>query len=269
MTNSIASAITDAQGFHADSNTDSHDIDNGVVPDRHIGEGEERDFYAEAEHQDKNGNAAENGKLHTGTGSKAITPFWVYRDFAWVPGTNKSTGETFWNLRPLADRVATVASYAPGLLVDAVLSLSDEDKALGRKLGEHLADLNAIAATADTWLENTATYAYMKECGKNACSAVTWTEAQGEAQARKAVKSAAEHEERARDSGRKAAILKLALLEAAPTMEVNFKSAAWDLFNGKAYGHMKNFMNPDQEKLLKKAEADATETSGFKLRAAS
>jgi len=261
--------MSNAPGFHADSNADSHDIDNGIVPDRKIGEGEEKDFHAQGKQQDKDGNAAENGKLHTGTGSKAITPFWVYKDFAWIPGTNKTTGETFWNLRPLADRVTAVASYAPGLLVDAVLGLSDEDKALGRKLGEHLADLNAIAATADSWLENTATYAYMKDCGKNACSAVTWTEAQHDAASRKAEKSAAEHEVRARDSGRKAAILKLALLEAAPTMEINFKSAAWDLFNGKAYGHMKNFMNPDEEKTLKAAEADATQTSGFKLRAAS
>ena len=290
MTNSIANAMTDAAGFHADSNTDAHEIDHCTVQQtervynpqngnklsetievkRSSGEGEEKDFAAAAEQQDKEGTApSENGKLHTGTGSKSPTPFWVLRDFAWVPGTNKSTGETFWNLRPLADRVNLIASYAPGLLVDAALALSDADKELARNLGEHLSDLNAVAATADTWLENTATYAYLKDAGKNACSAVVWTEAQQEAHARKAEKSAAEHAMRALDSGRKAAILKLALFEAAPTKEINFKSAAWDLFNGKAYAHAKNFMNPDEEKAVRDAEAQATATMGFKLRAAS
>ena len=269
MTNSIANAMSNAAGFHADSTVDSSDIDHGIVPDRIIGEGEEMDLNQAAEKQDQDGTATEHGKLHTGTGSKSPTPFWVLRDFAWVPGTNKTTGETFWNLRPLADRVNLVASYAPGLLVDAALALNDDDKELARNLGEHLSDLNAIAASADTWLENTATYAYLKDAGKNACSAVTWTEAQHEASSRKAEKSAAEHAMRALDSGRKAAILKLALFEAAPTKEINFKSAAWDLFNGKAYAHAKNFMNPDEEKAVRDAETQGTTTMGFKLRAAS
>ena len=236
---------------------------------RDIGEGEEPDFESAAAEQDAKGTApSENGKLHTGTGSKSPTPFWVNRDFTWSSYTDKLTGETKWNLRPNADVVNLVAAYAPGVLEDAYARLSDDDKATATAFGQSLRDLCVEGEQIDSWLENTASYAFVRDAAKNACSAVTWTQAQQEANSRKAVKLAGEHEVRAQSSGRVAAMLRLALITAAPTLKLNFKGAAWDLAKMNAFRHQKAFMNPDEEATFRGAEAEAIEGSGFKLRAA-
>ena len=111
MTHSIA--MTAAKTDHPDQAFDSYDIDHGVMEDRHVGEGEEPDFNDVAEAQDAEGKApSENSKLHTGTGSKSPTPFWVLRDYTWGSYVNKGTGEVVWNLRPNADVVNMTALYA-------------------------------------------------------------------------------------------------------------------------------------------------------------
>jgi hypothetical protein len=272
MTDSINEALSAARTDHADPEFDSHDIDHGVQAERQIGENEEMDFNAVADAQDAEGKApSENGKLHTGTGSKSPTPFWVLRDFTWSSYINKLTGETMWNLRPNADVVNTTAAYAPSVLDQAYAGLSDEDKKAATAFGTTLHDLMTEAEAIDSWLEKSAAYSFIRDCAKNACSAVNWTQAQQEAQGRKAVKLAGEHEVRAHTSGRTAAMLKLALITAAPTLveKINFKSAAWDLAKANAYRHQKVFMTPDEEATFKAAESDAITGSGFKLRAAS
>lgn len=272
MSNSIKSAMTNAAGFHEDSVTDSHDIDNSgtIVVPHGAGINEEADFEAAAATQDANGTApSENSKLHTGTGSKSPSPFWLFNDFKWVMGTNQGTGETYWNLSPLADRVNYVALNAPDVLTQAYDGLSDEDKVIATQFGATLRDTCVEAEQINSWLENTAIYAFAKECGRNACSAVKWTEAQGVAAGRDNKKLAGEHEVRAQEAGRNAAILKLALITAAPTVTVNYKAAAWDLFKQDAFRQSKQFMNPDEERKFNEAKNASSTAGGFKLKSAS
>jgi hypothetical protein len=274
MSNSIkaglakaAAAASTGTGFEADSTVDVHDFDHGITPERIIGEGEEPSMEVTAETEDREGTAKEHGKLHTGTGSKSPTPFWLNREFTWKMGTNSVTGETFWNLQPIKDVVATCISYCPGIVEDAYSALSDEDKAQATNFGKALRELAAEAEQMDSWLERTAAFAYAKDAAKNAASAVRWTLAQHDAAGRDATQLAIDHGERAAKAGRTAAMLKLALITADSKIDINYKSGAWDLYKSEAYRQAKQFMNPDEEKAQATAAHDGLTAPGFQLRA--
>ena len=267
MSETIKDQINSQGGFHEGSTTDAHDIDHGIVPDRTIGDGEVPDFNQAAATQDANGTAAQHGELHTGTGSKSPSPFWLFRDHAWRKGVNQSTGEVFWTLNPLADVVATVISYCPGIVEDAYKGLTEEDKAAACAFGRTLRDLCVEGEAIDSWLERTATYAFARDAAKNAASAVKWTTAQYEASARKDEQRAIEHGERASKAGRTAAMLRLALITADATIEINYKSGAWDLYKQDAFRQQKLYMNPDEQAVFDNAQTESLTAPGFKLRA--
>lgn len=267
MSNSIAQELNNAGGFHENSITDSHDIDHHITPDRKAGENEEQDMSAAAEKQDAEGTATEHGALHTGTGSKAKAPFWFFNSFYWADSVNKQTGEVSWNVRPIADVVNQVISYSKLALDNAYLDLNDEDKKQATELGMLLRDTAVASEQVDSWLERTVGYAYARECAKNTAMAVKMALAADESTAAKRVEAALTLSDASAKSGRVAAMLKLALITAEPTMEINFKGGAWDVYRAEAFKHQKNFMNPDEQKASDEAEGKSVAASGL-LRAA-
>lgn len=253
----MASASTEG-GFHEDSTTDNHDIDHGLVEDRTAGEGETPDFPEQAAKDEANQVEAKRVDPNDFK-AKSPTPAWLTMEFYWQDGINRTTGETTWYLRAHPWLVAQVLRDAPVVVLEAYSHLSDEQKKLAFAMGDSLKIVNADAALLDPFLETTASRAFANSAGQSGARAArNLIKAQEEVRMYKKADSGKRSTEFGIAAAERAAQIKLALIQADPTMDVNYVSGTYESFRIDAAKHQKNFMNPDEMKASQQLDHKAT-----------
>jgi hypothetical protein len=253
----MAAATTEGS-FEENSTTDSHDIDHLVVEDAGIGENEELDFPKQAEKDEKHEVEAKRVDPNDFK-AKSPTPAWVNMEFYWQDGVNKASGETTWYLRAHAWLVAQVLRDAPIVVGESYLHLSDTQKKLSFAMGDSLKTVNEDAALLDPFLETTASRAFANSAGQSGARAArNLIKAQEEVRMYKKADSGKRSTDFGVASAERAAMIKLALIQADPTIDVNYISGTYESFRIDAAKHQKMFMNPDEAKAAQTIDHDAT-----------
>ena len=184
--------------------------------------------------------------------NKEQTPEFVLAEFKWRSGVDKVTGETHWFMSPIKAAVEALINEAPDILNAGIDLLEDEDNALARQMAKDLSNLMETIIALDTYQEDALKRHFNNQIARKAIYAIRTAKAADEWSTRVQCQGNEEPDnltamiERAFDDAKQVATLRSALLQIDPKMEVNYKSAAWDIMKYLAYSNQKKYINPDE-----------------------
>jgi hypothetical protein len=183
---------------------------------------------------------------------KEQTPEFVLAEFEWKPRIDKITGETHWFMSPTRSAVEALINEAPDILNAGIDLLEDEDNALARQMAKDLSNLIETIIALDTYQEDALKRHFNNQIARKAIYAIRTAKAADEWSTRVQCQGNEEPDnltamiERAFDDAKQVATLRSVLLQIDPKMEVNYKSAAWDIMKYLAYTNQKKYLNPDE-----------------------
>ena len=203
---------------------------------------------------------------------KEQTPEFVLAEFKWTPRTDKITGETRWFMSPIKSAVETLINEAPDILNAGIDLLEDEDNALARQTAKDLSNLMETIIALDTYQEDALKRHFNNQIARKAIYAIRTAKAADEWSTRVQCQGNEEPDnltamiERAFDDAKQVATLRSVLLQIDPKMEVNYKSAAWDIMKYLAYTNQNKYLNPDELANRQANSHGATSTLVSRLR---
>ena len=183
--------------------------------------------------------------------AKEQTPDYVLAEFEWKSTVDQTTGETRWFMSPIKSAVEALIVEAPGILHEGIDLLEDEDNALARQLAKDITSLSQTLIGIDTYQETALKRHFVNQMARKAIYAVRTTRAAEEWSSRIQAQGKEEPEnltamiERGFNDARQVATFRSALLEVDPKLEINYKSAAWEVMKYLAYSNQNKYLNPD------------------------
>ena len=202
------------------------------------------------------------------TKAKEQTPDYVLAEFEWKSSVNKTTGEPRWFMSPIKAAVEALIAEAPGILHEGIDLLEDDDNALARQMAKEITSLSQTLIAVDTYQETALQRHFINQLARKAIYAVRTARGADEWSSRVQAQGNEEPEnltamiERGFNDARQVATLRSALLEVDPELEINYKSAAWDVMKYLAFSNQKKYLNPDE---LSNRQANSHAASGTLL----
>ena len=195
-------------------------------------------------------------------------PEWITAEFEWRSWTDQATGEVKWALRPRKAAVERAIKLAPAIALDGIDAMEDEDHALARQLCQDIKSLIETAIALDTYQEDALKRHFVNQlarkaiyCARSAERAESWS-ARVQCSDQPEPQGLTDMVEGIFNDSVAVATLRSALLELDPTLEINYKGAAWDIFKYLAYSNTGKYLNPDE---LANRETNAHEATGTLL----
>ena len=173
-------------------------------------------------------------------------------EFEWKSRTDKITGETHWFMSPIKSAVQTLINEVPSILNAGIDLLEKDDHALARQLAKDLTNLIETTLARDSYQETALKRHFNNQLARKAIYALRTVRAADEWSTRVQCQGNEEPDnltamiERAFDDAKQVATLRSVLLQIDPKMEVNYKSAAWDVMKYLAFSNQKKYLNPDE-----------------------
>ena len=207
---------------------------------------EDNDTIADADGVEARNNQGAHAK------DKEQTPEFVLAEFDWRSRTDKITGEINWFLSPIKSAVQTLINEVPSILNAGINLLEEEDNALAHQLAKDLNNLMETTIALDSYQETALKRHFNDQLARKAIYALRTVRTADKWSARVQRQGKEEPEnltamiERAFHDAKQVAILRSALLEVDPKMEVNYRSVAWDIMKYLAYANQNKYLNPDE-----------------------
>ena len=239
--------------------------DNAFVPtmDAQVTEHfEDTDTIADADGVDVRTSQGSHAK------AKEQTPDYVLTEFEWRSTVNQTTGETRWFMSPIKSAVDALINEAPDILNAGIDLLGDEDNALARQTAKDITNLSETLIALDSYQEDALKRHFVNQTARKAIYAVRTARAADEwsdriqAQGKEEPENLTAMIERSFDDARQVATFRSALLEVDPKLEINYKSAAWEVMKYLAFSNQKKYLNPDE---LANRQANSHAASGTLL----
>ena len=202
------------------------------------------------------------------TKDKEQTPDYVLAEFEWRSTINQTTGVTRWFMSPIKSAVDALINEAPDILNAGIDLLEDEDNALARQTAKDITNLSETLIALDSYQEDALKRHFVNQTARKAIYAVRTARAADEWSDRIQAHGKEEPEnltamiERSFDDARQVATFRSALLEVDPKLEINYKSAAWEVMKYLAFSNQKKYLNPDE---LANRQANSHAASGTLL----
>ena len=140
--------------------------------------------------------------------------------------------------------------------------------ALARQMAKEITSLSQTLIAVDTYQETALQRHFVNQLARKAIYAVRTARGADEWSSRVQAQGNEEPEnltamiERGFNDARQVATLRSALLEVDPELEINYKSAAWDVMKYLAFSNQKKYLNPDE---LSNRQANSHAASGTLL----